>query len=558
MNLFIIDTPKMFTAIRESRKNPNSGYLDDQVHSHFCTCCGQVFSARFDFIPGMGWLRWSGESFRCPGCGEVNGINYLTAQREKTEMGTPLPFSLRIALREFKAHLKLSIKGDCIIFMPNGISVIRRTVTEEIVFDIKGRKVVFKSDIAQSQTLENPFTATAFLQNSLLRFVIPESSMYQKQRKEVFALMKTLRGRIEKKMKEIHGISVKAMSIHPGKKYGLFLLPIVNLAWRIACPDAKNLPLYETVGDSGIDNYGYKLNEIRKKNGEFPIQLIDDVIDFTRTGLSYPQAVAKAYVLPDTKGIRKLIAGQDIFKAGTIKIGFNIMRDYKYKLLAAKQLLVINNCDVHGFYPENKNPKILSKFIKPIAGRFGDKIAAKLLLEFERLQVTDSISMYSQLTRVNKKRFMSASLTAERMHDWLIEVFDNQTHEDYELHVPDDFIKRVEMRMGLNKFFVPKTAHELRCAGKKLRNCVGSYAKSVLAREKDIVLVSDKTGDLIICIEVCNNEIKQAKLFSNAGVEKDIVLNEQVKSWAKKAELKIATFDVNMEEPEKTEQLIAV
>lgn len=554
MNLLAIETSQMFTSIRESRKNAASNFVSEQVHSHFCTSCGQIFSAKFGFISGMGWQKWQGDNFCCPSCGKRNYNNYLATVRESATKGEPLPYSLRIVLGEFKSHLKLSITGRCIIFMPNGVDIIHDVIKEDVIFDIKGRKVVFKSNnAAEPQELGNPFLAAAFIQHSLLRFVVPESSMYQAQRQQVSAMIKMLRVRIEKKMKEIHGIDLKAMAIHPGKKYGLFLLPIVNMAWRIACPDAKNLPLFELVGISNIDNYGYYLNECRKKHGEFPLQLIEDVIDFTHTGLSYPQAVAKAYGLPDTKGIRKLISEQNIFKVGTIKIGFGMMHDYKYRLLAAKQLLVINGSD---YYRQNRNPKTVSKFIKQIVNNFGDKIAAKLLLDFERLQVADAIAMHSQLTRENKKRFMSSRLTAERMHDWLVDVLDTQEHKDYELNVPDDFTKKVEMRIGPNMFFVPKTAHELRIAGKKLRNCVGGFGKRVLAREADIVLVSDKKGDLLVCIEVCDNKIIQAKLFGNSRVENDIFLNEQVKSWAKKAELIIATSDVSVEEPEKMKQQI--
>ncbi len=553
MNLLAIETSQMFTSIRESRKNAASNFLAERVHSHFCTSCGQIFSAKFGFIAGMGWQKWQGDNFCCPSCGKRNYNNYLTTVRESATKGEPLPYSLRIVLGEFKTHLKLSITGRCIIFMPNGVDIIHDVIKEDVIFDIKGRKVIFKSNnAAEFQELGNPFLATAFIKHSLLRFVVPESSMYQKQKQQVSAMIKTLRVRIEKKMKEIHGINLKAMAIFPSKQYGLFLLPIANIAWRIACPDAKNLPLFELVGNSDTDNYGYYLDECRKKHGDFPLQRIEDVMQFTRAGLSYPQSVAKSYGLPDTKGIRKLLAEQDIFKVGTIKIGFDMMRDHKYKLLAAKQALIINGRD---YYRMNRNPKTLSNFIKQIVNNFGDKIAAKLLLEFERLQVTDTISMYSQLTRENKKRFMSTSLTAERMHDWLVDALDYQENTDYELNVPEDFTKRVEMHMGFNNFFVPKTAHELRCAGKKLKNCVGGYCKSVLARETDVVLVSDKNGKLITCIEVCDSKIKQAKLFGNDRVEKDIILNEQVKNWAKKAGLAIATSDVNIEEPERMEHI---
>ena len=103
--LAIINTSEMFTSIRESRST-GSNYLSDRIHAHYCTKCGQVFTAKFDFIPSMGWQRWSGDYFVCPRCGKHQYRNYLTVSKENDTCGEWLPTSLRIILYEFKKHLR--------------------------------------------------------------------------------------------------------------------------------------------------------------------------------------------------------------------------------------------------------------------------------------------------------------------------------------------------------------------------------------------------------------------------------------------------------------------
>ncbi len=125
--LAMINTPIMFTSIRESRSRGRD-YLDENIHTHYCTGCGQVFSARFDFIPSMGWQSWSGNYFVCPRCGKHQYKNYLTVSRETNTSGEWLPTSLRIILYEFKKHLRLSIKGDCIRFSDDGFYASRQPV----------------------------------------------------------------------------------------------------------------------------------------------------------------------------------------------------------------------------------------------------------------------------------------------------------------------------------------------------------------------------------------------------------------------------------------------
>lgn len=540
MELIRIETPRPFTAIREIRAD--SCYRTDGVCLQYCAECGQVFSAVFGYAPGCGWSKWRGDMFFCPDCGRLHSSNYLSATRYKGQKSQWLPFNLTITLKEFKSHFSLRVTANCVKFTADGEDVEYKIIRESLIFDVKQQKVVFKSSNGVAELeLGNPYSATLFLNTSLLRYIIPESTVWQAQKKEANLLLKYLRDGITKKMKAIHGIDLKAMSIPAGKRYGLFLLPIVNIAWRIACPDAGNLPLYEIV-EGSYPSYKELLEIHRLRCGAPPARAIDFLIALTRKGLSYPQAVAKAYKMPDTKSVRKLLAKSDIFEAGRIKTGFSLMKNYKYQILAAKFLLLEN-----GVFDLSAGGRPVS-FIKEVALNAGDKLAANLLTNYKKLRTWDSTIMYYKLTDQNKERFWSEKLTAERMHDWLVDVWDAQANPNYDLAVPEAIVRRVEMQKDTIKFFVPDTAYKLKAAGKELHNCVGSYADSVLEGECCIVLVADDLGKLKVCLEIADGEIRQAKLVNNRPVSNDKVLNAEVLKWAKEAKLTIATQDVKVEE----------
>jgi len=544
MELIRIETPRPFTAIREIRAD--SCYRTDGVCLQYCAECGQVFSAVFGYVPGCGWSRWRGDMFFCPDCGKLHSRNYLSATRYKGQKSQWLPFNLTITLKEFKSHFSLRVTANCVKFTADGEDVEYKIIRESLIFDVKQQKVVFKSSNGVAELeLGNPYSATPFLNTSLLRYIIPESTVWQAQKKEANLLLKYLRDGITKKMKAIHGIDLKAMSIPAGKRYGLFLLPIVNIAWRMACPDAGNLPLYEIV-EGSYPSYKELLEIHRLRCGAPPARAIDFLIALTRKGLSYPQAVAKAYKLPDTKSIVKMLAASDIFDAGRIKTGFNLMKDYKYRIFSARFLLQeINLFSLSA----NDEPSEIIRFIKEVASIRGDKLATKLLSNYVKLQTRDIAAMYYKLNAQNKERFWAKKLTAERMHEWLVDAWEAQAYPNYDLAVPEAIVRRLEMQKETIKFFVPDTAYRLKAAGKELHNCVGSYANSVLDGECCIVLVADDLGKLKVCLEIDQqNNLRQAKLTCNKPVSTDKVLNAEVLKWSKEAKLTIATLDVKVEE----------
>ena len=541
MNIARIETKQLFTSIREYQVP--GFYRSDATCVHYCPACGQVFSAVFGWYHGMGWQKWKGDFFHCPSCGIANSTNFLSVRKEKKKDSEWLPYTLTIDLKEFKSHFVLHVSGDCIKFSTDVKSVYHDRIKETIRFDIKNKKVVFKSDMHGEIELGNPYNAQKFWDNSLLRFTTSESGIWQSYKKETVLLLKKLREEISKKTKEIHGINLTAMSIPVGHRYGLFFYQITNIAWRMACPDAQNLSLLTELEKS------YCSCDVAFKNKRLSLRMptskdIDEIIKHTRGGLSYPQAAAKVLGLPDTKAIRKLLKLSSIFEAVRVKTGFNLMKNYNYSILIAG--LLQKEDAIFDITGTGETVQQLLKFIRIIATKCGEKPAANLLINYTRLQARDSAKIYFKLTAANKKEFWRENLSVERIHNWLVNAWDNQEHPDYSLDVPAFIVKRLEMQKEQIKFFLPGSSHELRCAGRELANCVGTYADSVLKHDKYIVLVADDNGKLKVCIEVVKNKIEQAKMFANKPVSENPGLNSAVIEWALAVKLRISTDDVDI------------
>jgi len=537
MELIRIETPKMFTAIREALYSGERYYSYAETCKQYCVDCGQVFLARFGYTSYMGWQRWEGESFFCPNCGEGHKNNYLTVRNNRANQKSCwLPYRMSLRLNEFKSHLVLLVNADCVMFTEDGTEVRSNRLRETFRFDIKSQKVIFQQCGKDAIEVGNPYAAPELLRNSLLRFVNPESTMWQKQKGEVAELLKKLRVSIGKQLKEQKGINLSAFFVQPGRRYGLLLLPVVNIAFRLACTDASNLEMTGGIGEFET------LNALITKSKNMPCADSEDrlnsIMALTRKGLSTPQAIARAYGLPDTKGVRKMLYRTDVLQAGKVKAAFDMLEDYKYSLYASKFMLA--------------SPVWLSAeeidFITKVRQRLGVKIAIKLIIKRRELMAEDLVSIYLKLTEASQEEFWHAKLTAEQMHAWLVERWHKQKESDYNLKVPEAIIRRLEMQRDTVNFFVPTTAWQLRDAGKELHNCVGTYAESVLTGGRSIVLVADDRGKLKVCLEIADGEIRQAKLVNNRSVSNDQKLNAEVLKWAKEAKLIIATLDVKVEE----------
>lgn len=554
-----LELPWLFNSIRCEVKKTTRNYLDETLFAHFCLKCHQVFLARFDWVNTGMAQRWQGEYYSCPVCGEAAADEWDTKRYYRSTVGKverpgiPVPRSMLIRLREFKKHLRLTVDAPCIAFdeqYPENVNYYR--VVETYTFDIETQRTYFRQTGfpgAQEETTEIslPYdhTVDSF---SVLRFLRRNSRAWRERKPQVTAFLKTLRETVCRKLYEVKGYRMKAVSVPGTKKTGLLVNPIRNLTWRLACPDGPNLKeLFSFRSWTGMSNFITR-------------DLLFSVIDGCRDGKSYPQAVLQAVGLPDTKSGRRMIAGKPIYTLAAAKMLAPVMLNEQGRKAVYDSLMnrwkkwlghsVVSTWSVGRVFPSEKGMAFFQTAIRKI----GQSRALPLITQLPTDELNDAAEQYEELTPAEQLTVWKNAGSAKKIHDTCVELHWRHKHPDYNLDVPEPIINRLMMQKESLKFYLPKTYHELHAAGEELRNCVGGcYPERMKEGKCCIVLVADDTGKLKVCIELQGDKIVQAKLFRNRPVYEDPVMFDRVKAWAKERKLKIATNDLIR--PEKTEAL---
>ena len=137
----------------------------------------------------------------------------------------------------------------------------------------------------------------------------------------------------------------------------------------------------------------------------------------------------------------------------------------------------------------------------------------------------------------------------KQFHDELINLFNKQEYGDVIL--PE--APQLQADVNGMHFIVPKTAADLMTAGKRLKNCVGSYRDKVMKGTTAIVLVTDDAMKPVACLELANKgkkkgrqifDLVQAKLFANEKLKNNVQINSTVMQWANQLQIEPHTIDV--------------
>ncbi len=556
--------PNLFTSIRCLADDHNK-YLQEAVFAHYCMECGQVFLARFDeYSCGMSYMRrWKGEYYKCPNCGKESIDTYdetkfwNTVAYEK-KPGKYVPKTLELTLQEFKEKIRLDIKGECIAIDPEHPAWAKKAnVRESITFDIRKQKTWFKQFIGKESgeaiDITNPFS-TALLQYSLLRFLGRNSRAWREHKPEIIHLVKKLRDTVCKKIKKIKGYTLKSIAIPGTPHNGLMVDPIRNMAWRLAVTDGPNLKDFydnstynETNDNATIDP---KTTKLTKEN-------LEEIINECRNGKSYPQAVLKAYNIPDTKSGRKLVTNDTLYVLPILKTiaetdldahGKKIFKDTITEQWTNHKKQHNSFCTSEFYWSDRLLPNEEGiHFLNESIQKVGQSKALPFITAFPVDLLNDTGELYNILTEEEKAKVWKYSGSPKKVHDTCTKLNWYHKHPDYNLNVPEHIVNRLMMQKDQMKFFLPETYYQLRAAGKELHNCVGGeYPARMKKGNCCIVLVADDNGKLKICIELVKDEIVQAKLINNKPVRENPTLNKMMNTWAKEKKLVIATNDIEI------------
>lgn len=528
-----VNIPQMFTAYAE-----DLGYPDGYTHLHhfqyYCKECNQAFMSAWGKVPGSLQWRERGSYFYCPNCGIKHEKNVVCIKRQ-----VPAPNKVRLSVKAYRDTVTLEVASSTILF-EDKLRIYTGKYKESFRFDIAGQTVKFINDVRESAEIGNPFKLEV-LEKSILGFFTPSSLANSKQRTELIELLKVLRESVHARLEKHLGHKIPSMYISPGQVYGTFLLPILNIAYRMMFPDAPNLPVIYRENPDIIHRY-WEAKMISDPG------FMADVIALTRRKTDFITAMAAVNSLPDRPTVRRIL-GEDPFEAGFLAEAFALCQNYDYgiRLYAGLKKIEMDRFTVAW------NADLLF-FLRAMLPLYDEAGIVHLVEDAKELELLDSIHLYKQLSKENREAIQAERVRIRDLHDWMARRHRLQNHVNLKFDVPEHIVKRLSMQTDRMKFFLPAESIELLEAGAKLHNCVASYGSAMKDNKKWIVLVADDKGKLVACLEVRGKELVQAKDGKNKPVANHTELNEGILNWAREAKIEIKTEDVRV----KTEEAAAV
>lgn len=520
--------PQMFTAYAE-----DLGYLDNGLHhiQYFCEQCDQAFTSAWGRKTGC--LNWCerGNYFYCPNCNTKHEKNVVYIKRQ-----VQAPNKIRLSVKAHENVVILDASSNTVYFS-DLLRVYSSKYKESFRFDLAKQTVLFTNyhNRYEIESLEigNLFKLDVF-NKSILRFFQPASLANSGQKSELNRLLKVLRENVHGKLEKHLGHRIPSMFVSPGRHHGTFLLPILNIAYRVQLPDAPNLATIYRERIDTIQRFwqGKMINDC---------SFMDEVI---KCKTDFVTALVKVKSLPDRPVVRKILS-ETPFEINLLTEAFALCQNYDYaiRLYSGFRNLSSERC---------VNEDLL-KFLRNMLP-FYDEAGIVQLVETEKeTELWDCIRLYQQLSVENREAIKTDHVRLRDLHDWMALRHRKQTHINLKFNVPDHIVRRLSMQTNQLKFFMPEESMQLLEAGVALHNCVASYGSAMKDNTKWVVLMADDKGKLAACLEVQGKKLVQAKLDKNRPISNDARLNAEVLAWAKEASLEIKTTDLKIE----TEEMIS-
>lgn len=504
-----VDIPQMFTSYAAlSEERAFGDYL-------FQCVCGQEFR-----LPARKSMCAPMHAF-CPYCRKF--INYGSSGDDNVWVADtePVPSTMHLRLNTYKDSVQLIVHGRSLAPLPRGANRYWRSVAyrEAFRFDIKARKTLWTQLIGRKKTeceLGDPGELIPLVRKSMLRFLYTRSCIAD-YKSEVTVLLRHLRDVVHKKIEQRVRHKVSSFFCSSGSYAGWLLLPIGNVAYRMLCKDAPNLPsFWKRLGS----NHNSELDGFRAVLKDFDADVIRRAKD-TVSGLiaagGLPDVRSVRHALTeDPFCLRRLVFLHRLFSRSDIAMqSFPLFRDpahgpyYAFPLDDNLMLL-------KGMYPDLE----ILRFLQHTSGWY---------------TIHDTIHMLGSLSDTAREDLYRHLPSLRDLHDTLVRIRRREQNPDYAF---DNNIapirRRLSMQLDHIRFYLPERSKTLYDAGIALHNCVSSYAGRVRDGETHIVLMADECGKLVACIEVKDGEIRQAKLDRNQSVAKDVAINAEVITWAQK------------------------
>lgn len=525
---------RLFEVVRVFYNSRRSYKWKESLQVH--TACGHSFHCLWKFHGGLGAPVDEGSGYYCPKCGKRlyrrnNDCPWIEVPESKQSI---IPYSINLEAREYKNCLDVYAE-TLNVDVKSPIDVSTHVIKKYTLrFDFKIREVLYLQHGAFKRVDHSnaiwPLNKTVndttrfCMKDTVFHYLNAESSIRYAERKNLDSFFKDVVDCFNRKLSEATGYKIKsAYTPTSTQDYrGAFDYCFSNLAWRLKYPDARNLTTEEIRACPHRDDGIVKLVENTEK--------------------SYLAMVREVYRFPDTPGLNARLAKCPIHFLRILRTAWPIFHetDNKYKLI--DKMLVQLKRSI-GFYQSTES---YLQSLRIIRHNRGEAAAVKLMEREDSYNAQDCGHMWDLLTPQNKRKFIRAKIRSRDIHDYLTRLVDRQQHANVRIKYKSLRDFPLTGKVDDLIFSLPPDTEQLANLGRAMHNCVGTYRDRVLS-DKVRIIAAFRNRKPVICIEIRNGAVVQAKLVNNQPVREDAELNRALLTWAKSRKLTIETNDVQTE-----------
>lgn len=525
---------RLFEVVRVVYNSRRSYRWKESLQVH--TACRHSFHCLWHFHGGLGAPVDEGSGYYCPKCGKRlykrdTDCPWIEVPESKQSI---IPYSIRLEAREYKNYLDVYAE-TLNVNVKSPIDVSTHVVKKYTLrFDFKTQEVLYLQHGAFKRVEHGntiwPLNKTVndttrfCMKDTVFRYLNAESSIRYAERKKLDSFFKDVVDCFNRKLSEAAGYKIKsAYTPTSTQDYrGAFDYCFSNLVWRLKYPDARNLTTEE------IRACPYA--------GDPVVKLVEN------TEKPYLAMVREVYRFPDMPGLNARLAKCPIHFLRILRTAWPMFHelDNKYKLI--DKMLVQLKRSI-GFYQSTES---YLQSLRIIRHTHGEAAAVRLMERENDYVVRDCGHMWDLLTPQNKRIFIKAKIRSRDIHDYLTRLVDRQQHENVRIKYKS--LRDFPLTGKVNDliFSLPPDTEQLANLGRAMHNCVGTYRDRVLS-DKVRIIAAFKNRKPVICIEIRNGAVAQAKLVNNQPVREDAELNRALLAWAKSRKLTIETNDVQTE-----------
>lgn len=512
--------------------------------------CGFTFGGRWQrkYSYQNGYVTGA-KYYTCPNCQTSSNPYdhkiYYSISDEKV-----YPVTAYVEVINYKHFLDLKIRYQGIQLFFDGRKNDHGMCTETLRFDFKKRKAMFIDRFR----IRHEVTVDYIRENEImpvLKFFGDSYAMTDFNRKFLNKTFKALRVMFEKRLKETYGYGTKDVYVAPGatEENGYHFTMLLNMILKLSAPDMPSIV-------SLMRQYVHWTNAYclyRYTNIPFE----DDVLVATRKGMNFQEALRQSYNAPNSRALRKCMVDDplSVYMSDVLNL-FNdencrrtiltLQRSYESACPYTGKLHNANDFRKAMKLNTPHSRDMWQKLIK----RCGEPSILRWLLGEDMRDVEDCVGMYVKLEPKYRDALWGKRFKLKNFHDEVMNIFNKQEYGDVML--PE--VPHLQADVNGMHFMVPKTAADLMTAGKRLKNCVGSYRDRAMKGTTAIVLVTDDAMKPVACLELANKGTKkgrpifdlvQAKLFANETLKKNAHINSTVMQWANQLKIEPHTIDVD-------------